>query len=214
MAMTFDDNAPPTPEGELMLGDLNLTIDDLNGHSVDELADYYDAGLAPADPSIDDSAGCQIALAAIRRLRVLTNAFIEDEARALQPLDEGWVTGILSQISLQARAGRDIPLDLLGDEGRVVITEGAVRAIIRAAGDRIPGLIVGRVGLIGDITSPGEPVTIDVDATVMWGRSIPDSAEQLKHAVDEDVRKHTYLNVMSVDVNVHDVQQAKEEDRP
>ncbi len=206
--MTPDDTTPPTPQEELVLGDLNLTIDDLNGHSVDELADYYDAGFIPADPSIDDSAGCQIALAAIRRLRTLTNEFIEDEARALQPLDDNWVAGILNQISVQAQAGRDIPLDLPGGEGRVVITEGAVRAIIRSAGDQVPGLLIGRVSLIGDITRPGEQVTVDVDATVMWGQNIPESAEQLKRAIDREVRKHTHLNVASIDVNVHDVHRA------
>ena len=39
--------------------------DDLDGHTIDELADYLDAGMQPADPSIDDSAACQNALAAI-----------------------------------------------------------------------------------------------------------------------------------------------------
>lgn len=206
--MTPDDTTSPTPHEELVLGDLNLTLDDLNGHTVDELADYYDAGLTPADPSIDNSAGCQIALAAIRRLRTLTNAFIEEEARTLPPPDETWITGILNQIGAQAQAGRDVPLHLLEGEGSVVITEGAVRAIVRSAGDRVPGLIVGRVSLIGDITRPGRPVTVDVDATVMWGQNIPDSAEQLKRAIDAELRKHTYLNVTSIDVSVHDVQRA------
>ncbi len=94
--MTSDDTIEPASYRELVLGDLD--IDDLDGHTVEELADYYDAGLTPADPTIDDSAGCQIALAAIHRLRVLTNDFIEAEARALPPLDETWIKGILNQI--------------------------------------------------------------------------------------------------------------------
>lgn len=207
--MTPDHPNPPTPQEELVFGDLNLTVDDLNGHTVDELADYYDAGFAPPDPSIDNSAGCQIALAAIRRLRALTDEFLEEEARAEPPLDETWIAGILGQISAQAQAGRDVPLHLPGSDDGVVITEGAVRAIIRAAGDGVPGLIVGRVSLIGDITRAGEPVTVEVDATVLWGQNIPESAEQLKRAIAAELRKHTYLNVSSIDVNIDDVVRAR-----
>lgn len=206
--MTPDETTPPTSEDELVVGDFNLTPDDLNGHSADELAAYYDAGRSPADPSIDNSAGCQIVLAAIRRLRTLTNAFLEEEARTLPPPDENWITGILNQISLQAQAGRDVPLHLLAGEDRVVITEGAVRAIIRSAGDHLPGLLVGRINFTGDITLPGEPVSIDVDATSIWGHNIPESAEQLKHAVDSELRTHTHLNITSIDVSIHDVQRA------
>ncbi len=206
--MTPDDLTSPIAQEGLVLGDLSLTVDDLNGHSVDQLTDYYDAGFTPADPSIDSSVGCQMALAAIGRLRALTNKVIEDGARALPPLDESWLAGILEQISVQVQPGRDIPLDLIGDEGRVVITEGAVRGIIRSAGDQIPGLLVGRVSLIGDVTRADEPIAVSVDATAIWGYHILDSAEQLKQAIDREVRTHTYLNVISIDVNVHDVHRA------
>ena len=143
------DPTPPTSTGEdIIVG--GLAGSDLDGHTVDELLDYYDAGFAPANPSIDNSAGCQIAIAAIRRLRTLTDEFLEDEARTLPPLDESWITGILNQISVQAQAGRDIPLYQTESDSAVVITEGAVRAIIRSAGDNLPGLLVGRIRFTGD----------------------------------------------------------------
>lgn len=204
--MTPDPIPPASPDEDFIFGDLAVT--DLDGHTIDELLDYYDADFAPADASIDNSAGCQIALAALRRLRTLTDEFLEDEARTLPPLDESWITGILNQISVQAQAGRDIPLNETEEDRGVVITEGAVRAIIRSAGDNLPGLLVGRIRFTGDVTRPGEPIVVDVDATALWGSNIPDSADELKRAIDSDLRKHTHLNVTSINVTVHDVQQA------
>ena len=204
--MTPDPTPPTSPDDGFIIGDLAVT--DLDGHTIDELLDYYDADFAPADASIDNSAGCQIALAALRRLRTLTDEFLEDEARTLPPLDESWITGILNQISVQARPGRDIPLHESERDRSVVITEGAVRALIRSAGDDLPGLLVGRIRFTGDITRPGEPIVVDVDATALWGRNIPQSADELKRAIDSELRKHTHLNVTSINVTVHDVQQA------
>ena len=204
----------PRSEPELVLADVSLTIDDLNGHTVEQLVDYVDAGLTPPDASIDNSAGCQIALAAIRRLRALTDVFLEDEARTLPPLDESWIAGILSQISVQAMAGRDIPLTPVGGPGEVVITEAAARAIVRAAGDNIDGLLIGRVRFSGDVTVPREDVTVSVDATILWGTNIPDATEQLRVDIIRELGKHTRLNVVAVDVAVHDIHQAGNGDTP
>lgn len=205
--MTPDPTPPTSPDEEFIIGD--LAVADLDGHTVDELLDYYDAGFAPADASIDNSAGCQIALAAIRRLRTLTDEFFENEARTLPPLDESWMSGILNQISVQAQAGRDIPLHEAERDRGVVITEGAVRAIIRSAGDDLPGLLVGRIRFTGDTTRQGEPIAVGVDATALWGRNIPESADDLKRAIDTELRKHTHLNVTAINVTVHDVQEAR-----
>ena len=109
--MTPDPIPPASPDEDFIFGDLAVT--DLDGHTIDELLDYYDADFAPADASIDNSAGCQIALAALRRLRTLTDEFLEDEARTLPPLDESWITGILNQISVQAQAGLNPAKDAL-----------------------------------------------------------------------------------------------------
>ena len=54
---------------------------DLDGHSIDELTDYLDAGMQPADPSIDDSPACQNALAAIIRIRHASLRSLEAAAR-------------------------------------------------------------------------------------------------------------------------------------
>lgn len=202
-------NAGDITEGafadELTLSDLSLTADDLNGHTITELLDYYDAGFSPLDSSIEDSPGCQIALTTIRRLRTLAEELLEAEARELPPVDQNWVTAILSQISVHRQTGSDVPLREPGGDGRVVITESALRAILRSAGDKLPGLLVGRVRFTGDLTSSGAPVRVEVEASAMRNANIPDSAERLKLAIDAELRKHTGLRVVSVDVDVHDV---------
>lgn len=170
------------------------------------LVDYDDAGRRPANLSIDHSAGCQIALAAIAHLKTVTATFLNTDADAdsLPPVDETWIAGILSQISHQARAGRDIPLRHDGAH-QIVITEGAVRALIRAAGDSLPGLIVGGIRFRGDITQPDTPIGVEVEATARWGYNIPASADDLKRATDTALRTHTRLNVTTIDIIVRDV---------
>src|SRR5690606_10365468 len=70
MAMTDDDATP-----------LGLDPSDLDGHTIEELTDYLDAGREPANSSIDSSAGCVLALDALERLRALTPALMaRDEA--------------------------------------------------------------------------------------------------------------------------------------
>lgn len=203
--MTPDDTTPGEVDDVLVLHDLRLTSDDLAGHTIDELTDYFDAGLMPRDASIDTSAGCQIVLAAIAQLRELTARLVEDDSAAVQPVDEGWITGILNQISVQARAGRDVPVLNTPDGGAVVITEGAVRALVRSAGDRVEGVFVGRCRFTGDVTVPGEPIDVEVEASVLWGQNLQQSAELVRQSILDEVRRHTPLNIAAVNVTVHDV---------
>ena len=66
----------------------SLEPEDLDGHTIDELADYLDAGMLPADPSIDESAACQNALAAIVRLRQSSLGSLEAAAANEAPADD------------------------------------------------------------------------------------------------------------------------------
>ena len=66
---------------------LGLEPTDLDGHTLDELTDYLDAGRQPADRSIDESPGCQLALDALERLQGLGAELIAAEAKEKE-LDE------------------------------------------------------------------------------------------------------------------------------
>lgn len=182
-----------------------LEPDDLDGHTIDELADYLDAGMLPPDPSIDDSPACQNALAAIIRLRHSSLGSLEAAAANEAPADESWISGVLANISIEARAGRDVPLRPEAPTERPVMTEGAIRSLIRTAGDAVPGVVIARCSLEGDVAELGAPVRIVVEIAVRAGASIPNTAELVRLAVTAAVEAQTDLVVDSVDVVVRDL---------
>ena len=181
-------------------------IDELDGHTIEELSDYLDRGYQPAIASIDQSSGCQIVLNALRRLRALSASLLEQEALAEQPRDDRWVQRILGQIGLEARAGREIPFQAPVTNASLGITEGAVRGIIRAAGDAVGGAIIGRCRLDGNVSVADEPIIVSIDLSVVWGTGIPAVVERIRAAVLRDLAIHTELNILAVDVTVHDIQ--------
>ncbi|MFZ7087158.1 hypothetical protein [Curtobacterium sp. RRHDQ10] len=177
----------------------------LDGHTVDELADYLDAGMSPADPTIDESPACQNALAAIVRLRELSRDALDAASLDEDPADDGWVGGILANISLEARAGRDIPLRGAAPTEHSVITEGSVRSLIRRAADDVDGILVGRCVLEGDVDEPGAPIRVRITASVLWGNSIPDVVGRLRTGVVHELLEHTELAIEGIDVEIRDV---------
>ena len=184
-----------------------MESEDLDGHNIEELSDYLDAGRTPANPSIDESAGCQIALDALERLRTLTPGLIAADTAAEPQPDESWVHNILAGIAMDARAGRRIPIIVEHSDADLGITEGAVRGVIRAAENMVPGVLVGRCRFDGDVTVPGEPVRVRVEASVPYGSPIPDLVDRLRSEISTRLAMHTTLNVTGVDITVSDLQQ-------
>lgn len=185
---------------------LGLEPADLDGHTIDELTDYLDADRTPANPSIDGSAGCQLALDALIRLRALTGQLIAADAAEEQEVDDSWVDRILSGIVLDARSGRRVPIASEVGGADLGITEGAVRGLVRAAEGSVPGVLVGRCRLDGDAEQPGAPIRIDIDASVPYGEPIPNLVERLRAEVADRLRRHTELNVVGIDITVRDIQ--------
>lgn len=186
---------------------LGLEPTDLDGHTLDELTDYLDAGRQPADRSIDESPGCQLALDALTRLQGLGAELIAAEAAAEPAVDENWVDRILSGIAMDARAGRRIPFDSPDPKADLAITEGAVRGLIRSAENAVPGLLIGRCRLDGDVTQPGTPIRVAIEASALHGQSIPKVAAELRAEVDRGLRAHTELNVVAIDIAIRDIRE-------
>lgn len=205
VAHLLDTDTPPVAV-------LALEPEDLDGYTVNALSDYLDAGMIPRDPVVDVSPACQIALAALTRLKALTATFLDDEAAAEEPRDDSWMSSLLQHISLESRAGRQIPFRTAAVRTELVITEGAVRGLIRAAGDTVYGILVGRSALIGDVTLLDEPITVEVDATIIWRNNIPDAAEQLRHAIEHTLASNTDLTVAGITVTITDVHIASKEE--
>ncbi|KUF07773.1 Asp23/Gls24 family envelope stress response protein [Leucobacter sp. G161] len=185
---------------------LGLGPEDLDGHTIEELSEYLEAGRLPADPLIDESAGCQIALDALERLRGLTPQLLAADTAAEPEADELWVQRILTDITLDARAGRRIPIASAAPNADAGITEGAVRGLIRSAERAVPGALLGKCTLEGDVTQVGEPVRVRAEMSVPFGASIAELAEQVRTQIRAHLTAHTTLNVTAVDVVIQDIQ--------
>jgi hypothetical protein len=190
-----------------------LDNDDLDGHTVESLSDYLDRGRQPRDPAIEASPAAQHALAALSRLRAVAPRVIVADADQFAPKNENWISRILDQIGVQAHAGRDIPIphDVAG--AVLSISEGAVRALVREAGDSVDGLLVERSRLDGDIETPGAPVEIHVVISTFEDFDTASTVSEFQKRVINTLRVHTDLVVANVTVRVHDTDLTEEEGR-
>ncbi|WP_221585186.1 hypothetical protein [Microbacterium sp. G2-8] len=195
---------------------LRFEKEDLDGHTLEELTDYLEAGRSPVDRSIEESAGCRIALDALERLHGLSADLQAHDTAAEPAADDAWVHRILEGIALDVRSGRRIPIGEPTADADLAITEGALRGVIRAAERAVPGVVIGRCRLDGDVEAVGAPVRIRVDASVPYGQPLPDAARALRDAISRDLAAHVDLDITAVDITIHDIQalpRAAEEDR-
>lgn len=188
---------------------------DLDGHSIEELSAYLDHGRQPFNASIEGSASCALALAAMERLSAVTATLLADTAEPPPGRLDQWMSGILARISLDAHAGRDLPLAPPAGDDVLLVTEGALRSLVRAAGDRLAGALVGRVTIQGDLgsstagsstaDSSTAEVALRVEMDVLVGIAIPAVVAELRREIDAAVRRHTTFSVPTIDVVVRDL---------
>lgn len=188
-------------------GALGLAADepDLDGHSMEELSEYLDNGRRPYDASIEDSAASVLALAALQRLNGVAADLMERVAEPRPGAVDQWVAGVLTRISLDARAGRDLPLAAPPDGDALLVTEGALRSLVRGAGDRLPGTLIGRVTIDGDLGTPTAEVALRVEMDIVFGMPIPGAVDRLREAIAATIRRHTTFRTGSIDVVVRDL---------
>ena len=191
-----------------------LDEENLDGHTVESLSDYLDRGREPRDASIESSPAAQHALAALSRLRSVAPRVMAAKADDFAPKNENWIKRILDQIGVQANAGRDIPIPHDVEGAELSISEGAVRALVREAGDRTDGLIVERCRLDGDVETPNAPIRIDVVVSTFEGMDEDLVTAEFGSYVREALEMHTTLNISAITVRVHDTDLHEEEGRP
>ncbi len=184
------------------------TADDIDadaGLSPERLVDYLDAGRQPYDPEIEESPEATAQLAALERLRSMGARLLEADAAATPAPDPSWIAGVMDRVRLESRAGRQIPLTSIDDRSTLHITEGAVRALIREAGDGVEGAMVISCSIRGDVSVPGALVRVEVVVSGLFGRSLPALADAVREAVSSRLSRQTELTIESVDVTVDDV---------
>lgn len=179
--------------------------DDLDGHTMEELGDYLDRDRTPFDPSIENSAACRLALTNMTRLRELSWSALGREAQRDPERDDAWISGLLDTIKAEVKSGRDIPISHPDATLRLALTEAAVRGMIRRAGDTLGGVIMRRCTLDGDVSTPGEPIRVDVSASIEYGLSIEAVAERLRERIGAALAEHTELDIVGIDVTIDDV---------
>lgn len=193
-------------DGARLAGSLDESA--LDGHTVEELSDYLDAGRMPTNFSIESSPGCQLALSALALLQSFTQSMLDEEARREPAPSDEWMSALMSRIAIEAHAGRDIPITHPDAAAHLSLTEGAVRGLVRKAGDAVPGAIIGRCVITGDLAEPAAPVAVHVDLSVRWGLRMPEIAERVREAVYRELALHTELTVTTVDIALQDVRYA------
>ncbi|WP_427796253.1 Asp23/Gls24 family envelope stress response protein [Clavibacter nebraskensis] len=169
------------------------------------LADYLDRGRTPRIAAYEDDPETRNALRALEHMRDL-GELVEVEAEEADAPGDDFFRGVLAHISRESRAGRDIPLSHPDPAVRLALTEGAVRTLVRQAGDEVPGVLVGRCTLDGDVTRAGEPVRVALTLSVVWGDPLPELAQRVRERVHAALLRHTELRVEAIDVTVVDVQ--------
>jgi hypothetical protein len=174
--------------------------------TLERLADYLDAGREPYDPVIEDVPENAGQLAVLERLRSLSGQIVADDAAAEPAPDPSWFSAVMDRVRREARSGRDIPLlsDGLGD--RLHMTEGAVRGLIREAGDTVPGAVVISCSIDGSLSELGAPLHVEVVISALRGEFVPVMADEVREAVALRLIGQE-LVVESVDIVVGDIHQ-------
>lgn len=182
-------------------------VDPISDAVLAELEDYVLAGRSPVNPRFEDDPELRRALGALEHLHRVSAELIAAEARELAEPESGWVQGIMTNILREARAGRPIPLTAATAVDTLSVTEGAVRALIRDAGDAVVGVLIGRCELVGEITGAEAAIAVALTVSVAAGQRIPEVTEALRATVIDVLARHTELRILDVDIRVVDLHQ-------
>lgn len=174
------------------------TIGD-SGYTLEELADYHERGRTPADAAIDGDPQCRAILDSMDRLGSLSRALVEHDAEIV--IEESWFEQIIGAVARESRAGRDLPISATGDT-RLVVTEGAVRGLVRDAGDSVAGVLVESVEVSVLPESAGESIDVALSISVLYGMAMRALADRVRDAVASALQQSTPWSVGRIDVTI------------
>jgi hypothetical protein len=173
--------------------------------TLDELADYLDSGRDPVRPEIETDADASAALRRLEQLRVASADLLDADVRAAGAADDDWIARVLASIRTTAHAGRDIPVPDDDPTSRLVVTEGAIRGLVRVLGDALPGVLVRRTRFDGDVTTPGAAIHVEVVVALAADAPLRERADALRELVAAALHEHAPFAVASLTVRVADV---------
>lgn len=174
------------------------------GRRIEDLSDFIDSGISADAEHIAHCPQCQARLAG---LRILSDAAVDlmcDDVASAADEGTGWLDGMLANLRMETRAGRSIPLNS-GPLEVLTETEGAVIAMVRAVGDSLGGVLIGRCRLVGDVAVAGAAVEVNINVSARYGYPLPSMAQELRDAVTAELLIHTELNIVAVNVAFTDL---------
>ena len=174
------------------------------GRHIEDLSDYLDTGASPDAQHIGHCPQCQARLAGLRSLNAVARDLLDDDVATASAGDSSWLDGIVANLQLETRAGRSIPLEG-GAMEDLSETEGSVIAMVRAMGDSLGGVLIGRCRLDGEVELPGAPVDVNINVSARYGYQLPSLAQELRAAVLAQLLLHTELNIAAVNVAFTDM---------
>lgn len=174
------------------------------GRRIEDLSDFLDSGISADAAHITHCPQCQARLAGLRILSTAALDLMSDDEAQVVAEGTGWLDGMLANLRMETRAGRSIPLSS-GLFEELSETEGAVIAMVRAVGDSLGGVLIGRCRLVGDVTVAGAEVEVNINVSARYGYQLPSLAQELREAVAAELLVHTELNIVAVNVAFTDL---------
>lgn len=170
--------------------------------SLEALSDYLDSHRTPVRPDIEGDPVAAAALVRLEALRTASRDLLDTEATNA---DDRWIAGVLTAIRTTAHAGRDIPVPDADPASTLVVTEGALRGLVRALGDEVPGVVVRRTRFTGDLDVAGGSVDVEVSIVVTADGPVHLRAEALHDLVADAFAAHAPFVVRTLVVRVADL---------
>lgn len=174
-----------------------------SGYTLEDLAAYHDRGRQPAIPAIDGDAQCRAVLDSMDRLGALSRELVERDAEL--PLEESWFEQIIGEVARESRAGRDLPI--AADDVHLVVTEGAVRGLVRDAGDAVSGVLVERV----EVEVDDDRVDVALTISVLHGHALPTVADLVRRSVHAALTRSASWEAGAIDITIDSLRVQEEE---
>ncbi|MCJ1715941.1 hypothetical protein [Curtobacterium sp. VKM Ac-2922] len=173
--------------------------------TLEDLSEYLDSGRDPVRDDIEADPDAAEALRRLERLRAASSDLLDADVRAAGRTHDGWIDGVLASIRTTAHAGRDIPVPDPDPAAQLVVTEGALRGLVRELGDAVPGVLVRRTRFTGDLATPGAEIDVEVTIAAAADAPLRERAEALRVVVAAALDVHAPFTVRALTVRVADV---------
>lgn len=178
----------------------DFTETSLDGHSLDELTEYLEAGRNPVDPDIEGSPKCREALGVLARLRQLAPLLAAADLAVQSASVEGWMQRVIAAVASRTRGGLWIPVTSAATRAELGDAEWRLRSAVRAAGLAVGGVTVLRCRLRSH-----DPVIAEVEVSVARGGGISERLMLLREEVSRRLSASWPLSLSGLDVIVRDV---------